>query len=339
MADNPQTLAAISNAVAQTFPDKIARQVNRMSVKLSLLTITRGDGKNVSWDVESDGALVENFTDGAPVVNFGSDNPQPAILPWGMERSNFRVTNTAAAVAASGASPAQLHDLIGRNLFNSSGALASTLNGLLYTGAGTGTLIAGTKGAAISDTGVYAGIDRALGGNAFWKASVFDPGAPTALSLKMIRDDLAAIYTKSGRRPDLAFVSPTGLNVVKSLFDGNRQWFADVNTAGRGKVTLENSASVVIVDGCQFIEDKDAPAGEISYENSAEQEIVVLPQAVNFADPLGPADDGFNTLMLGFYAYELGRVGSDRRMSIEAHLQLKIERPNAFGRRLNVKLD
>lgn len=335
MADNPQTLSAITSALAQTYPDEIRRQVNRMSVLLAILTVTVGSGKNVPWDVEADGMVVENFTEGAAVSNFGSDAMTPATLNWGLERANFRVTNLAAAAAQTSQSPAQAKDLIGRNVFNACSKLASTINGLCYTGAGTGTLIAGSA-VGILDTNTYAGIDRTVGGNAFWKSYIVDPGALTPITFKLIRQDLAAIYKASGRRPDVALCSPDVMTQIKGLFDPGRQWMAQVVTAGRGNVTLESTANVVIVDGCQFIEDKDAPANSIEYWNTNEVELVVLPQAVNFADPLGAADDGFNKLMLGLSAYELGRVGSDRRMSIEAQMQLKVIRPNAFGRRLNV---
>jgi len=338
MGDTPQTLSAITSALAQTYPDEVRRQINRMSVLLAILTVTVGAGKNVPWDIEADGMVVENFSEGAAVANFGSDALTPATLNWGLERANFRITNLAAAAAATSQSPAAVRDLIGRNVFNGMSKLASTINGLAYSGAGAGTLIAGSA-VGIKDDNTYAGIDRTAGGgatNAFWKSYIVDPGVATALTFKQIRTDLAAIYKNSGRRPDIALVSPDVMTVVKGLFDPGRQWMAQVLTAGRGQVTLESTANVVLVDGCQFIEDKDATANAIEYWNTNEAELVVLPQAMNFADPLGSADDGFNKLMLGFSAYELGRVGSDRRMSIEAQMQLKIMRPNAFGRRLNV---
>lgn len=333
MADNPQTLTAVANALAQTFPNKVRRQVNRMSTFLALATIVKGGGKNVPWDVEGLGAVAENHAEGAAVANYGSDGVAPAVLSWAEYRSNFRVTNTAAAAAASSASPSDLNDLIGRNLFNGAATLASLINAGAFSGAGTGTLLAGLA-TAISDTTTYAGLDVAT--YPYWKSYLIDPGALTAVSFKQIRTDLATIFTNSGHRPDVAFVTPSVLTQIKGMYDANRQWMSEVRTPGRGIVTLENAGSVVLVDGCQFIEDKDATANAITYCNLAEMEVEVLPQAVNFADPLGAADDGFNRLMLGFHAFELGRTGSDRKMSIEAKLQLKVMRRNAFGVRLNV---
>lgn len=335
MADNPQTLSAITSALAQTFPDKIRRQINRRAVLLSILAINKGAGKNVPVDVEADGAIAENFAEGAVVANFGSDALVPSVLPWGLYRSNFRVTNLAAAAAESSSSPTDAHDLIGRGLDNSMAKLSSLINGDSYTGNGAGSLIAGLSGSMVRDDNTYAAIDRTVGANAYWKASVFD-SANSAISFRTIRADGNAIYVKSGSRPDIAVCSPDVQAAIKGLFDDGRRFDMDVSTATRGVVRLENSAGVVAVEGIQFIEDKDAVPGEIVYLNSAEVSVVVLPQAKNFADPLGAADDGFNTLMLAFHAYELGRVGSDRRMSVEAQLQLRCERPNTLGRRSNI---
>lgn len=339
MADNPTSLAVIFNALAQTYPGEVRKQMNRMSVRLATMTIKVADalGKNVAWDVDAPGITPEEFAEGAAVSNFTKDITYPVTLGWGKRRSNFRVTNTAAAAAAINVgNPAKLMDLIGKNMLDHAEALASDINGQCYTGAGTTDAIAGTQAVAIRDDNTYGGLDRTNVTYNFWKANIFNPGVTTAISFKQIRSDLATIKKASGRRPDIAYVEPGVFNAVKALFDANREWKQDVSTAGRGLVTLDNSPGVVVIDGCQFVEDKDAPLNEISYENTSKSYIEVLPQVSSFGVPMGAVSDGFNQLMLGFSAYELGRVGSDRRMSIEAHLQLVIEQPNAFGRRLNV---
>jgi hypothetical protein len=335
------SLGALAASLAQTFPDEIKPTFNRMSNLVALVRIVRGAGKNCAWEVDTDGAMAEGFVEGAPVVNFANDQPVPIILPWGLYRSNFRVTNTAAAVAATSHSPAQIKDLMGRGFFGSMGKLASTINQAGYMG-GAGVLapgapppIFGLSSVAIRDDNAYGGVDRVPPANLYWRAIVRDGGAARP-TIQLIRSVLAAIYRASGRRPDIALVDSDMLNAIKALYDDKRTYTRDVMTAARGRVTLDNTADVVVVEGCQFIEDKDAPAGEILFINSGEIEIEVLPQVQNFADPLGPANDGFNTLMLGFHAYELGRVGSDRRVSVEAHLQLKILRPNSCGKITNL---
>lgn len=336
MADNPQTLAAILNALPQRFPDLVRRQVNRRSVTLSLFRVNVGQGKNVPLDIELDGAVAENFAEGAAVANFGNDALSPATLGWGLYRANFRITNLAAAAAMAGASPSTLRDLVGRGFENASMKLASFLNGDAFAGTGSGTTLAGLSGAILKDNNTYAGIDRTNIANALWRAYVVDPGVLTPISFKLIRQDLAAIYKASGVRPDAAGVSPDVMVQLKGLFDANRRFEKGIETVYRGKVILQNNSDVVEIDGCQFFEDKDATVNEIDYINTGEIDVEVLQQAVNFADPFAPATDGFNQLMLGFSIYELGRVGSDRRFSMEAQVQLKCERPNTCGKRLNV---
>ena len=331
MADNPQTLSGITSALGQFFPGDVRSTVNRMSVLLSILPIVIGSGKNVAWDVEYDGTIAENFSDGADVANYGSDGLMPATLSWGQHRSNFRVTDLAAAAAASSRSPEGVKDLIGRNVFTSMGKLASTLNGYFYSGAGTGTTVAGLS-LGVDSSGTYAGIDR--GSYSWWQSYEVDSSS-AAISLGQIRTDTAAIYTACGMRPDVALCPPAVRNKLVELFDSGRKWERDVLTA-RGKTTLEYSSEVIVIDGVQFIEDKDCTAGAIYYLNSSMIDIEVLPQANNFSDPLGPADDGFTKLMLGFYAKELGATGASRKMSIMSALQLAVRRPNAFGKRLNI---
>lgn len=331
MADNPQTLSGITSALAQTFQNEVKSQVNRMSVLLSILRVKVGAGKNVAWDVEYDGAIAENFSDGADVSNYGSDGLMPATLSWGLHRSNFRVTDLAAATAATSHSPQQVKDLIGRGFFNSMGKLASTLNGNFYSGAGTGTTIAGLS-LAVDSAGTYAGIDR---GSYSWWGSYEVDSSSAQISLAQIRTDLAGVYTNCGMRPDVALCAPAVRNKIVELFDAGRQWNRDVLTA-RGKTTLEYSSNVIVVDGVQFIEDKDCTAGAIYYLNSNEIDVEVLPQANNFSDPMGAASDGFNQLMLGFYAKELGATGASRKMSVMSTCQLAVRRPNAFGKRLNI---
>lgn len=326
-----QNLSAVTAALAQAYPDRIRRQINRASVLLSILPITVGSGKNVAWDVEASGAIGENFSDGADVANYGSDDLAAAVLSWGLYRGNFTVTNLAAASAGSSQSPNDAKDLMSRNMVNSMSRVASVINAACYSGTGTGTTMAGFA-IAIDSAGTYATIDRST--STWWQSYEIDAGA-ALVSFDAIRTDLAAIYTNSGFRPDVGLCAPATLNKLKGLFDPNRTYGKDVSTA-RGVTTLANNSDVVMIDGCAFIEDKDATAASIFYLNSNEIEVQVLPQAMNFANPLGAADDGFNKLMLAFHAYELGRTGSARKASVEAQLQLKVNRCNAFGKRTNI---
>ncbi len=333
MADTPQTAAAIASALAQTFPDRIVKQMNRTALLLAALPIVAGAGKNVAWDVEADGAIAENFADGADAANFGSDALAPATLNWGLYRGNFRVTNLAAAAARSSQSPAQGRDLIMRNVGSAVAKLGSTINAAGYAGAGTGTTIAGLSGIAVDSAGVYAGIDRAT--SPYWQSYEVDAAA-AALTFGLIRTDLGAIYDLSGQTPDIALCSTAVFNKVRALFDSAVRFDRQVTTA-RGSFTLDNSPEVIVMDGCQFVRDKDTTAAEILYLNSNEVQWEALASENSFSDPIAPTGDPNVDALLGaMYIYELGRLGASRRMTVEAQLQLKVMRPNACGKRSNI---
>lgn len=337
MADVLFSLAVVAAALAQTFPDQVVPQINRAATTLAILEVRTGGGKNVSWDVDGDdGALAENHAEGADAANFGSDTPEPATLQWGHYRSNFHVSDTLEAAAATTHSPAGLKSPWARNFVKATEKLASLLNAAMYTGAGTGTTIAGMSGAMLKDDNTYAGIDRTSGPKAFWKSNVFDPGSATALTRDQIGSDLAAIKVKSGERPDLALVHPNVFQKVRSLFESGRQWTKEIYSA-RGKTILDNSADVIVIDNCQFIEDKDAPDNQIHYINSRCVYIEVLPRPMGWAPPPDvPMNESVRALLSAFHAYEIARLGESRRGSVSAKLQLVCERPNACGIRKNV---
>ena len=338
MADTAQTLAIIFAALAQTFPDKVITQLNRTATTLGLLRVVPGSGKNVPWDVEGDdGAVAENHAEGADAANFGSDTPEPATLSWGQYRANFHVTDLAeAAAAANSGGPADLRSPWARNWMNAIRKLASLLNGAMHTGAGTGTTIAGLQGAMLKDDNTYAGIDRTV--KTWFQAKVIDPGALTTLTRDQIGLDLADIKTASGERPDLGLCSPKVFQKLRGLFDSSRVYSKEIYTA-RGKTLLDNSADVVVIDNCQFVEDKDHTESQISYINTNYVEIEVLPRADGWASPLIPAElSDISTLLSAFHAYEIARLGESRRASVAAKMQLKCLRPNSCGIRKNVSI-
>src|SRR5690606_27861111 len=103
MADVPQTLELIT--LAQAYRGDIVRQINRRTTLLKLLRITRGEGKNLAWVAESSGHIAENYSEGAPTANFGSDAQAPATLSWGLYRAPIHVTKLAQDAAATSSTP------------------------------------------------------------------------------------------------------------------------------------------------------------------------------------------------------------------------------------------
>lgn len=340
MADNPQTLSAVLNALAQNFRDQVVKTVNRRSVLLKTLRVQPGEGKNVAWDAEFDGMVAETFNDGDDAQNFGSDLVAPATLSWALFRSNFRITDLAMAASATSRTPAGLMNLLGRNIVNSSAKLASTINAACYSST-TGLIGLDT---ALRDDNTYAGIDRTDPNYALWKSNVFDPGSPTAPTLDQIRDDITvSIYKACGEQPDIALCPPEVFRKLGSLFTELRRYnqqVTEMNTA-RGMVTLDASVGAIEFEGCVFIKDKDATANTIYYLNSNYVHIEFLPQPVGGLGEASdahdaPMDDGFGPVPLGMKVKPLAVTGSSRKASSQVFTQLVVTKPSAMGRRKNV---
>lgn len=337
MSDTAQTLALIT--LAQMYRGDVVRQINRRSQALKILQIRPGEGKNVAFVPEGDGAVAENYSDGADAANFGSDAQASATLSWGQYRANFHVTGLAMAAAATSASPMGNTALWVRNMMNGAAKLASTINGGLFTGAGTGTLIAGFDVAIGNDSNTYAGIDRSSGSNAYFRPTVIDPGTLTAPTFALIRDDLRKIYEASGENPDVAFVPPAVFNAIGGLFDGTRRQVDQIQTA-RGNIRLDFGFQAVEIDGTMFVKDKDAGANKIYYVNTNHCHVEYLPPklppaAAALAQQVA-ADDGFGMVPLGMMYEVLAQLGDSYRAQVKSYIQLVVDRPNAFGVRKNV---
>ncbi|HEY6035703.1 MAG TPA: phage major capsid protein [Kofleriaceae bacterium] len=335
MADTAQTLALVT--LAQNFRGDIVRQINRRTMLLRLLPIVKGAGQNVAFVPEADGALAENYADGADAANFGSDAQASATLAWGLHRSNFHVTGLAMAAAASSGTPLGNLALWARNQINGAAKLASIVNKACFNGAGTGTTIFGLDGAIGSTTNVYATIDRNVGGNAFFRPTVVDPGVLTAPTFALIRDDIRQIYEASGENPDIAVCSPAVFNKVGSLFDATRRQVDQVMTA-RGPIKLDFGFQALEVDGTLFVKDKDATANQIYYINTNHVRIEYLPPVLppGVADMPILANDGFGTVPLGMTYEMIAKLGDSERASAKTYCQLVVDKPSSCGVRKNV---
>lgn len=338
MADNPQTALLI--VTAQEYAGNIIRQINRQSQLFKSLLIVRGAGKNVAWSAESSGQLAETHADGADAANFGSDAQTAATLNWALLRSPFRVTDLAQDVAGSSMTPEDVVELWSRNVVNSSGTLASLINTQLFSGNGAASPkeITGLDSAIGSISNTYATIDRSSA--AYWRPYVIDPGSANQLTLAQIRKDRTAIYTQSGYWPDLALCSPNVFNELGNLFDDNRRYVQQIETA-RGTVQLNAGFDALMVGGTAFLQDKDATANQIYYLNSNFVELQVLPTAnspslTEAPNAIVQANDGFGTIPLGFRYKKLATTGSSEKAQVGVTIELAVKRPNACGIRKNV---
>lgn len=326
--------------LAQNYAPQIVDQINRSCMTLRTLRIEgpRPGVQTPAWAVEKDGVAVENHAEDADASSFASDAQDAANLPWGLYWAKFSSSDLAQSQGAAALGPEDNVRLWAHNLVRASAGLASKINQEIHLAGNTGTLIRGFGTAIGDDDNIYAGIDRSQVANAYWRPNIFAPGTPTNLSHAVIRSDLGIIKDRSGLRPDLAYTPTDVMNKMKALFDPQRFFVQNLTTA-RGPVTLDNTVQALLVEGCVFIEEKDAPAGTIEYVNSNVVVVRVLPKP-KMGDNIGfqniQANDGFGNIPLAFAYSKLAKTGSTEKAIVDAQIQLEVERPNACGVRRNI---
>lgn len=331
MSDTVTTLSLIT--LAQQYRGDVVRQINRRTVFLKLVKIVPGEGKNVAFVPEADGQVAETYSDGADAANFGSDAQASATLSWGLYRANFHLSQLAMDAAANTQTPQGNRALWARNMVNAGAKLATTINLDCYSGT---SAVIGLDSIYGSTSNTYATIAR--GGNTYWQPSVFNAAGPAAKpTFAQIRSDLATIYIACGEQPDLAMVAPAVFNAVGNLFDATRRQIDEVMTA-RGPIRLDFGFQALEVDGCMFVRDKDATAGNIAYVNTNHLEMQYLPGALMSGLPQSEemADDGFGEVPLGMTYEMLAKLGASERAQVRATVQLVSDRPNSGGERQNV---
>lgn len=336
-----QTVALL--ILAQNYAGDIVRQINRRAVALSLLAKLPGEGKNVAWAAEASGASAEAYAEGADASTFAADAQSSAIIPWSFYRSNFSVSGFAKAAARTSRTPEGNIELIARDMLNATAALSDKINKDLYVGLSGQTpgQIVGLDEAIGDDGNVYATIDRST--SAFWRPYVVDPGAATALTFAQIRSDLAQIMKVGGVKPNIALVGPETLNAVAALFDPQKFYMYQTTKVlgAEGMIELEGGVGAIKFDGCYFVEDKDAPEGNIYYVNTDAVRVEYLPldePMMGGSDEMKDtqAYDGFEEIPLGMRIEALARTGDADKAMIKVYPQLVVQRPNQCGKRLNV---
>lgn len=332
MADTLSTLSLIT--LAQQFRGSTVRQVNRRCVILRLIKIVPGEGKNVAFAPEADGAIAETYSESADTSNFGSDAQASATLSWGLYRSGFHVSQLAMDAAATTQTPVGNRLLWARNMVNAGAKLASFINKDIFSGTAG---VVGLDSAIGSASNTYATIDRSQAGNSYFRPTVVDPGVLTDPTFALMRDDVRQVYEACGEQPDLAPCSPAVFNKIGGLFDATRRQVDQVMTA-RGQIRLDFGLQALEMDGMMFVRDKDATAHTIYYVNSEHVELQYLPSQLMSGLPQegDTPDDGFGAVPLGMTYEMLAKLGPSERAHVRATVQLVVNRPNSCGVRLNV---
>ncbi len=337
--DTVTTLSLLT--LAQEYRGDIVKQINRMCSTLRMLRVVAGEGKNIAWAPQGDGALAENYSEGADADNFAQDVQAAAYLPWSLYRSNIHATSLAMDGAATSTTPEGNRQLWAKFVLDNSAKLASKINQEVFAGPGTGTTMAGLV-VAVDDDNTYATVDRSNSDFAYFRSTVVDPGVDTPITMKLIRDDLRKIFEASGMQPDMAPCSPAVFAEVGALFDNTRRQIDSVRSA-TGEIKLDFGFQAVECDGCVFYRDKDATAKAIYYLNSDHVEIQYLPSASQ-AMVLGrmdeestvTPDDGFGAIPLGFKYEMLAKTGPSEKAQVLWTGNLVVDRPNSCGVRKHV---
>jgi hypothetical protein len=229
-----------------------------------------------------------------------------------------------------------------KKLQEAAAVIAKKHGGDVYTGDGATNNISGFNTALASETGAYAGQNRALGvlQAESIRPKVFDAGSPGAPALDQIRADLTAIEVRCGVRPDLAPVAPALYDRIAKLFDANRNYVDKVLEGPDGKAIthLRHGADIIDVDGCKIFRDVNCPSDRMFYLNTEHLSLVVAGRGKHPGIPGWDmqANDGVGPMPFGVMFEVLAKTGDADKVQALIECQLKVESPKHMGCRLNL---
>lgn len=334
--------------LATEYAHQLVSQINRTAVALRLLPIVVGAGANCSWVAKGSGATAAAMAEGASAGTPSNDEQVPATLNWGYYKSDGGATGPAQATAQNVSSPAGNHSVLANDVVDSLAAIASQLNQHIYTGNGAASpkQLTGLDAAIGDATNTYGTIDRTS--KTWFQPNVFNPGVATQVTHAMLRSDIGRIKAASGEAPNLALCDTDVFNAICGTFDSNRRFNQPVDFVDtrRGKVTLDASVGAVMINGCLFVEDKDAPlesgnaSGKIYYLNTNYVELVVLPQpeiapllqqAGIVAGQVLQANDGFGEIPLLAAVVAMAKTSDADTFMSKVYAELRVRKPASCG--------
>lgn len=342
MTDALTTLSLLT--LAQEYRGDIVHNINRKCATLKMLKVVAGSGKNIAWAPKGDGALAENYAEGADQTSFGRDIQTSAILNWGLYRSAIHVSELALDTSATSSTPEGNRQLWAEQLVEASSKLSQQINQEIFAGPGTGTRMAGMVEAVGKNDNTYAAVDRTSSSPdySFFQPTVVDPGTDTTLTMALVRDDIRKVYEACGMEPDMAVCSPAVFNVVGALFDNTRRQVSQVRDPS-GKITLDMGFQAVECDGTVFYRDKDCTAKTIYYLNSDHVRVQYLPspEQTKMMEALGGellADDGFGAVPIGLKYAMLAKAGASEKAMVTWTGGLVVDRPNSCAARKHISV-
>jgi hypothetical protein len=335
------TWASIEAALADVFYDDISNQINRAVVLAQLLPFRPGTGKNIQWLGRFGTATPTTavIADGADVTTFNSDDKVPAVLQFGTYHDAFSLTGKALAAARAAGNPAELAALLVENMGESIERLSRAIAEHVYIGDGSTNTIHGLHATvpAIGDTGVYAGIDRAV--RTQWKGNVVDANGG-ALSFALIRQLRRVIYQASSRKPDLFITDPVQHEKLGLLYGAERRYTDEVRRNDGTRIRLDGGYQVLEFDGIAVVEDAQHPAQKFSAINTDYMYLTQLadsPDVLNRAmgtTALGGTPEeqyGATRMKLSARIQPLAITGDAFKFQLILYPQVVVRIPNACG--------
>ena len=117
----------------------------------------------------------------------------------------------------------------------------------------------------MSDSGIYAGIDRAT--HAQWASTVSDNlGVLRTLTVGLIEDHLEAMYVASGLQPHYILTTPSLWSAYGKLVAPEKRYLQEVFIRGE-VIKLDAGWQALEINGIPIFKDKDCTSGEMVFVN------------------------------------------------------------------------
>lgn len=339
----------ISSNLATIFQDQVIAYWNRAVVLTKLLPVVECNNvQSYVWNIAATDGSSGNgsHTDGDDFSSFTNDTYTKAELPFCTYAEAFSMSLKAISAAANTGNPADLANLFSIKLMEAVARLAAHLNTEWYSGPGTTDRIAGladSTNGALKATGSYAGLTKGTPALFVGNESL-NGGVPRALSVPLMREMSRSIYTASGMAPDLIVCDPIQFQKYGELIDPHRRYVSEVNTAAaNGKILLDGGYQALEFDGVPVVRDKDAPAGQMLFLNSAHVKIVQMPLNLAGNMPGGgefatidlkgtpEAQYGMGNTSLKLFLYPLAMTGDAVKFVVQVYPNIVVDRVNACG--------
>lgn len=334
-------LSALAGALSTQFQPVLDAQWNRYDPLLAAIPKKQGSGPNLTWDARFSRATgAASIADGADVAagDVQQDITVPAVLNWAIYRSVFGLSGLSVSAAMTAAnSPMVLMEKFRGHLEDAASDIANKVATDMYSGAGTGTILAGLHGAgALLATGTYAGIVRAT--YAEWAGNTTAVGG--ALTLAAIDANERAIFTRCGEKPTMIVTTADIADAYAGLFSTivrNAPIGSAISTPEQVMGSWDiNGYTGLHHKGIPIFRSAKCPSGQLYLLNERYMSLESLPY-FKVGDEVSQAQQSVfatrqltgNPLGLSAKVEPLGKIGDTSRFQVVVYLQQKVRRPNS----------